>query len=95
MDFNELALHNNTADHNFEMFVDEQRAIIDYKMKDDKVYLIHTEVPPELQGKGLAEVLVEKTFKYLEDHHLKLIPKCSYIQVYLRKHPEWDRILGL
>ena len=94
MNYDEIELINNEAIHSFELFVDEQRAFIDYKTKDNKIYLIHTEVPKELQGDGLAEALVEKAFKLIEAQKLTLIPLCSYVQAFLRKHPEWDRLLA-
>ncbi|WP_374949660.1 GNAT family N-acetyltransferase [Mucilaginibacter sp.] len=94
MDLQGLQVTNNESIHNFEMFVDGERAFIDYKTKDGKMYLVHTEVPTELQGQGVAEVMVEKTFKYLEENNLKLVPLCSYIQSYLKRHPEWERLLA-
>jgi predicted GNAT family acetyltransferase len=94
MNYDEIELINNEAIHNFELFVDGHRAFIDYKTKDNKIYLIHTEVPEELKGRGVAEAIVEKTFKYIEAHKLVLIPLCTYVQIFLRKHPEWDRLLA-
>lgn len=94
MNYEEIELINNEDIHNFEMFVDDQRAFIDYKTKDNKIYLVHTEVPKELQGQGVAEALVEKTFNYIEKHKLILVPLCSYIQAFLKKHPAWDRLLA-
>ncbi|MES2807785.1 MAG: GNAT family N-acetyltransferase [Bacteroidota bacterium] len=90
--FEDLALNNNTAIHNFELLVDGHRAFIDYKVKDNKYYLIHTEVPPELEGRGVAAALVEKTFKYLEANGFKMLPYCAYILAYLKRHPEWERL---
>jgi uncharacterized protein len=94
MNYDKLDIVNNEAIHNFEMMIDGYRAFIDYKAKGNKVYLIHTEVPAELKGQGAAEALVEKTMRYLEAHQLKMVPLCSYIQVYLKRHPEWERLLA-
>ena len=94
MNYYDIELINNQASHNFELFVDGQRAFIDYKTKDNKIYLVHTEVPKELQGQGVAEALVEKAFNYIEQQQLVLIPSCSYVQLFLKKHPKWDRILA-
>lgn len=94
MNYDDIKLINNTAIHNFELFVDGHRAFIDYKMKENKIYLIHTEVPKELQGRGVAEAIVEKAFAYIESHKLVLVPLCTYVQIFLRKHPEWDRLLA-
>jgi uncharacterized protein len=63
MMYEDLPLINNHDTHNFELFVEGHRAFIDYQQKGDKVFLIHTEVPVELEGKGVAEAIVEKTFR--------------------------------
>jgi predicted GNAT family acetyltransferase len=94
MDYSATQLINNTAIHNFELFVDDYRAFIDYKQKDGKLYLIHTEVPVELKGKGVAEAIVTKTFEYMEANHLKLVPLCTYVKHFLTVHPEWNRLLA-
>ena len=91
--YDELPLIYNEPARKFELFVDGHKAFIDYKQKGDVVYLIHTEVPKELEGKGVAQALVEKTFKYLETHNLKMVPYCAYIKVFLKRHPEWERLL--
>ncbi|MVN91225.1 GNAT family N-acetyltransferase [Mucilaginibacter aquatilis] len=94
MSYEDIQLVNNEAIHNFELVIEGHRAFIDYKQKGDKVYLIHTEVPVELKGKGAAEAIVEKTFAYLEEHKLKLVPLCTYVGLYLKRHPEWNRLLA-
>ncbi|TSD67040.1 N-acetyltransferase [Inquilinus sp. KBS0705] len=93
MKYTDIELVNNETSHSFEIFIDDHRAFIDYKQKGDHVYLIHTEVPVELRGRGIADALVEKTLKYLEQHQLKLIPLCVFVQAYLKRYPEWDKLL--
>ncbi|MDB5117108.1 MAG: N-acetyltransferase [Mucilaginibacter sp.] len=92
--YDDLPLLNNEAIHNFELFVDGRRAFIDYQQRGNKVFLLHTEVPHDLEGHGVAAALVEKTFNYLEENNLKIIPYCEYIKVYLKRHPEWNRLLN-
>ncbi|GGH01047.1 GNAT family N-acetyltransferase [Mucilaginibacter phyllosphaerae] len=95
MKYEDIELVNNEAIHNFEFVVDGHRSFIDYKLKDNKIYLVHTEVPQELEGKGVAAEMVEKAFAYIEQKGLKLVPLCTYVQRYLKLHPEWERILAL
>jgi predicted GNAT family acetyltransferase len=91
--YNESPLINNETNHRFEMIVDGQQAFIDYRHTGDTYLLIHTEVPEALRNKGIAGMLVEKTFKYLEENHLKMRPFCAYIQAYLKKHQDWKRLI--
>jgi predicted GNAT family acetyltransferase len=91
--YENLPLTNDTHAHNFEMIVDGHRAFIDYQLKHDKVFLIHTEVPVELEGHGVAATMVDRTLRYIEEHGWKIVPYCTYIKSYLKKHPEWERLL--
>lgn len=88
-----LPLVKNTEDKRFELKVGDYTAFIDYKEHDGKIWLIHTESPEELQGKGAATAVIEKTLSYIEDNGYKLIPLCPLVAAYLKKHPEWERIL--
>ena len=92
--YNDLELVNNTADNRFEMKVGEHTAFIEYKETPTNIALIHTEVPVELEGKGVGKAIVEKTLNYIEQHNHKLIPLCPFVLAYLRRHPEWKRILS-
>ena len=92
--YNDLPLINNQAIHNFELLVDDHRAFIDYQQRGDKYFLIHTEVPVELEGHGVAATLVEKTFNYIEASNCKIVPYCAYIKAFLKRHPEWERLVA-
>lgn len=88
-----LALKKNETENRFEMQVDEYTAIIEYEENNGVISLLHTEVPPQLEGKGAATAVIEKTLSYIEAEHLKLVPLCPLVVVYLKRHPEWKRIL--
>lgn len=92
--YEDLPLNNNEAIHNFELFVNGHRAFIDYQQRGNRFFLLHTEVPHELEGHGVAAALVDKTFKYLEANNFKVVPYCEYVKVYLKRHPEWEQLLG-
>ncbi|MFV0140509.1 N-acetyltransferase [Empedobacter falsenii] len=77
----------------FELNVDGFIAFIDYKQDDNVIKLIHTEVPDELGGRGVAAALVEKTLAYLEEHGNVLFPYCPYVFAYIKKYPVWKRIV--
>ncbi len=85
---------NNKEEQYFELYVDGQRSFIAYQMEGNKAYLSHTEVPEEQSGTGIAAELVERTFNYLDEHNLKVIPACSYVKTFLKRHPEWNRLLS-
>lgn len=93
MKYEEIGLIDNKGKHNFELWIEGRRSFIDYKKKGNRVYFLHTEVPSELEGRGIAAALVEKALLFLEENELKLIPLCTYTQSFLKKHPEWNRLV--
>ena len=94
MKYQEIELVNNETRHKFELTVDGYTSFIDYLHKNDKYYLIHTEVPVELEGKGVGGALVEKALAYLEARNFKIVPMCAYIQGFIKHHPEWSRMVA-
>jgi len=94
-EFSTLELRKNEADNRFELLVDHHKAFIDYKERNQKIYLIHTEVPEDAGGQGIGSALIEKTLQYMEKKGYKLIALCPAVVAYIRRHPEWKRILDL
>jgi predicted GNAT family acetyltransferase len=82
------------ANHQFRFYIDGLVAFIDYGQQGDDLVLLHTEVPPKLEGQGVAAALVKRTLEYAEENGLKVIPRCTYVVAYLKKHPEWERIVA-
>jgi uncharacterized protein len=93
-EFKNIDVVKNEETKRFELTIDNYIAFIDYKQEKDIIKLIHTEVPEELGGRGVAATLVEKTLVYLEEHNNSLFPYCPYVFAYIKKHPEWKRIVN-
>jgi len=55
-------------------------AVIDYRMRDDTMYLVHSEVPLKYRGQGIGRKLVVATKNYLDAHQIHAIPTCGYIR---------------
>ena len=94
-EFDNLDLIKNEENDRFEMIVNGQTSFIDYKERNGKIYLVHTEVPGELSGQGVASSLIEKTLHYIEENGCKLVALCPMVVAYIRRHAEWKRILDL
>lgn len=89
----EYELHNNEKNHQYEFHIDDYVPRIEYIRVKDEIYLTHTEVPSALEGKGVASGLILSVLKDIESQNLKLIPLCPFVATYLKRHPEWKRIL--
>lgn len=66
---------------------------INYGETGGQVALVHTEVDPALSGKGVGSALVEKTLELIEGENKKVLPYCPFVFGYIKKHPEWKRIV--
>lgn len=93
-EFENVPLVRNDVMRQFEMKIDGMKAFIEYEERDDKMFLVHAEVPLAFQGRGTGAALVEKTLVYLEEKNIALVPMCSFVVDYMRQHPEWKRILA-
>jgi predicted GNAT family acetyltransferase len=90
----DIPLIQNKEAQQFEMHIGEAVALIAYQERGDNYALIHTEVPEALEGKGIASVLVLKTFNFIASEGRKIIPMCAFVKSYLKRHPEWERIVA-
>jgi len=85
---------NNEARKRFELEKNGKPAFIEYKIMGDKILLLSTQVPEELSGQGVGSKLAGQTFEIIETMDLKVVPICSFIQGWLKKHPEKQHLLA-
>jgi predicted GNAT family acetyltransferase len=48
----------------------------------------HTEVDPEMEGKGLARQMLDAMVSYARQEHLQVVPLCEYVHLQFRRHPD-------
>ena len=89
----EIPVIKNEKNSRFELTVDGYTAFIDYLEQPNIIKLIHTESPEELAGRGVAKALIEKTLTYLEINEFKVVPICPLVFAFIKKNPEWLRIV--
>jgi predicted GNAT family acetyltransferase len=94
MDETKLAIQHNPAAMRFEAVVDGMLCRSDYRMHGDTMMLVHTEVPAQLEGKGIASALVRAAFKHAADNGMDVLPVCSYVRAWVQRHPEVKPLLA-
>ncbi len=77
----------------FEAIVEGRRAECAYRRRDGVATFFHTEVPPALQGRGVAAALVAAALQWARAEGLRVRPSCSYVAAYMRRHPETQDLL--
>jgi predicted GNAT family acetyltransferase len=76
----------------FTVSEDGREAFVEYGREGDILAINHTEVPPEIGGRGIAGKLVEAVLQYARDEGLKVLPRCSYADAYMRRHAEYAEL---
>ncbi len=89
-----IAVVHNVAESRFEAVVDGGLCRADYRMAGDVMRLVHSEVPRELEGRGLAGQVVRGALNYARANGLKVVPVCSYVRAYMRRHKETHGLLA-
>lgn len=72
---------------------DGKVAYLEYNLGGDVLELIHTEVPKELRGLGLASALAERGLKWAREKGYKVDVICPFVRQYMAKHPEYDDLV--
>lgn len=57
------------------------------------ITFVHTEVPSELEGRGVGGELVRSGLEYARSNALRVVPQCSFVASYLKRHPEYTDLV--
>ena len=75
-------------DDRFEATVDGHDGRLEYAVRNGVMKIVHTEVDPALEGRGVAGALVQAALDHARDEGLKVDPVCQYAAGYMQRHPE-------
>lgn len=78
----------------FETHVEGLQCEADYRLDGQVMHMTHTGVPSELGGRGIAAALVEQALQWAQAQGYKVNPICSYVQAYIRRHPQWAALVA-
>jgi len=83
---------NEKENERFVIYLDGNEVYVEYTLEDKEINLYHTYTHPALRGKGLAAHVVRAAFEFAKENNLRVIPTCSYVQVFLAKNDEYSSI---
>jgi predicted GNAT family acetyltransferase len=72
----------------FELHEDGHLAELTYRFDGDRMVLVHTGVPAELEGRGLGGQLVRAAVDHAAERGIILVPRCPFARSWLEKHPD-------
>jgi predicted GNAT family acetyltransferase len=90
----DFAIIDNRAGHRFETQVDGVLCVLDYRREGASLQLDHVGVPDAVGGRGIAAALTEAAMQTARREDLRIVPHCSYVAAWLRRHPAYADLVG-
>jgi predicted GNAT family acetyltransferase len=88
-----VLIRDNPAASRYEVDVDGRLAIVQYMLTGQNITFTHTEVPVELEGRGIASQMARFALDDARARGLRVIPVCPFISAYIRRHPEYQDLV--
>lgn len=89
-----IAITHDRVGHKFTTQVDDHEGYVEYEMGDGHIVITHTVVPSDIGGRGIAGELIKEALEFARSEGLKVVPKCSYAEGYMQKHPEYANLVA-
>lgn len=84
--------HNARASR-FEVSLEGQLAVAEYRRRGDVVHFTHTEVPDVMEGQGVGSTLARTALDHARAEGLRVVPQCPFIAAYIREHREYEELV--
>ena len=90
----EITVTNNPRELRYELWVDGELAgEIRYSLQPGATVLVHTDVDPRFEGRGLATTLIHGALEDIRATGTHLVPVCPFVAAYLERHPEYGDLV--
>jgi predicted GNAT family acetyltransferase len=66
----------------------ELAGFVTYRLHDDYITFVHTEIEPPYEGEGLGSKLGRSVLDDARRRALPVVPMCPFIAEYIRRHPD-------
>ena len=63
-------------------------AFLEFRQRADRFIILHTVVPPELEGEGVGSRLVTAAIDHAVSRGLTVVPICPFARAWLRSHSD-------
>jgi len=88
-----IVVVDNPEENRFETQLDGHTAFVSYLRRGDTIFFTHTEVPKELEGRGLGSALAKAVLEKARAEHWQVVARCPFIAKYVERHPEYQSLL--
>jgi uncharacterized protein len=88
-----LHVVHNEKEQRFELVAESRKSLLAYHRTPGVISFDHTEVPPELEGQGIAAKMTRAALDFARAKGLRVVPACSYVAAFIRKNAEYQDLL--
>jgi uncharacterized protein len=91
----DISMADRPEQERYEIAVDGELAgFVEYRERDGALDLVHTEVLPAFEGRGLAGRVAQFALDDARRRGRRVVPSCSYIARYIERHPELQDLVA-
>ena len=90
----QIEIIDDQEEHSYVVMVDGQRkgkAV--YHLRGGRYFFVHTEIDPDMGGRGLGRRLVEFALEDVKAREGTVVPICPFFRSYIKRHPEYDELI--
>lgn len=87
-------IRHNEQESQYETSIDGHTALTAYDLEETgRIVFTHTVVPEQLSGRGLANAIVKHALDDARRRNLTVVPQCSFVAAFIKRHPEYEDLL--
>ena len=72
---------------------DQTAGFVTYRGRGERRVLVHTEVDPQFEGRGVGSRLVKGVLEDLRGRGIRAQVLCPFITDYLKRHPDYSDVV--
>ena len=85
-----VVVRDSPDEHRYEAHVGTSLAgFADYHAQPGLITVMHTEIDPVFEGRGLGSALVRAMLDDIRRQESKVLPVCPFVRDFLQRHPEY------
>jgi predicted GNAT family acetyltransferase len=90
-----MTIHHSTANQEFTTGPAAEQAELAYSVPAAGIIdFVHTFVPEDQRGQGVADELAKAGLAYAREHHLKVRTSCPFMAEFVERHQEYNELLA-
>lgn len=88
----DVTVTDNPTASRFEARVDGALAVAEYRREGNRITFTHTEVPDEIEGRGVGSALARAALDRARAEGWEVVPLCPFIADFIGRNPEYAEL---